>query len=463
MEADVELKIANEIMKTVNRLGMLYKLDALTEGRGNCFPLAVIAQCRRKEIFCKLERRLQTLIKVGDPTQFRYALRNFALKSDTMVVKNFRKSYDQVVAPIDNRCWTQYWDLMTRNYEWVDSIFIQVTAWFINHDIRIIGTTARVGEPFITISGNLSSENHPCNGSPLILGCKSNVHYQSLLPIESNPERSRNIISNQNLVDTPGNSADNRYCSFLLSTRTDTEGYNISKNGTKNMKLDQKLKSNEISVSNENTSAIKTFSYKIGNNFKIFEIFSDKRIRCPFCTKSYKNIQCHIQKSNCSVPNFKDFSDKLHNFILQHFEGERKQDQRDRKAKSNAKLRAIDNEKFKAKNVERRVKSDAKLRHKDNQNFKNQQANRRAKSDAKVKDSNPEKFKDDQSKRQAKLDCKLREQDNEKFKDKQAKRRAKSDAKLKDSNPEKFKDDQTKRRAKLDAKLREEDTDRFKY
>ena len=31
--------------------------------------------------------------------------------------------------------------------------------------------------------------------------------------------------------------------------------------------------------------------------------------------------------------------------MLQKFEDERKQDQRDRKAKSNAKLRAIDNEK----------------------------------------------------------------------------------------------------------------------
>ena len=91
MEVDVEMKIANDIMKTVNRLGMPYKLDILTEGKGDCFPLAVITQCRRKEIFCKLKRRLQTLRKNGDPTQFRSALRNFAIKSDTNVVKKFQK------------------------------------------------------------------------------------------------------------------------------------------------------------------------------------------------------------------------------------------------------------------------------------------------------------------------------------------------------------------------------------
>ena len=171
------------------------------------------------------------------------------------------------------------------------------------------------------------------------------------------------MTSTQNLIENPGNSADNRYCSSLLTTRTYTEGYITSKQGRQITKCDQKLKSNKISARNQNTSATKAFSYQIGKNFKIFGIFSDRRIRCPFCFKSYKNIQCHIQKSNCSVPNFKDFSDQLHTFKLQQFEDERKQDQRDRKAQSNAKLRAIDNKKFKEKNVERLAKADAKFRH----------------------------------------------------------------------------------------------------
>ena len=41
-----EQKISNEIMKNVKRLQLPLELDQLTEGKGDCFPLAVLAQCR---------------------------------------------------------------------------------------------------------------------------------------------------------------------------------------------------------------------------------------------------------------------------------------------------------------------------------------------------------------------------------------------------------------------------------
>ena len=66
---------------------------------------------------------------------------------------------------------------------WVDYIFIQSTAWFLGHDIIIVTTTSTEDHPFITISGNLMNENIPCPGIELTLGSKSQVHYQSLLPI----------------------------------------------------------------------------------------------------------------------------------------------------------------------------------------------------------------------------------------------------------------------------------------
>ena len=50
-----EAKIANEIMKTVQALGLPLKLDQLTEGLGNCFPISIIQQCRRPEIFNQLK------------------------------------------------------------------------------------------------------------------------------------------------------------------------------------------------------------------------------------------------------------------------------------------------------------------------------------------------------------------------------------------------------------------------
>ena len=80
---------------------------------------------------------------------------------------------------------------MVRNYEWVDYIFIQSAAWFLGHDIIIVTTTSTEDHPYITISGNLIDETIPCPGIPLTIGSKSNVHYQSLLPLEFRVSRNQ--------------------------------------------------------------------------------------------------------------------------------------------------------------------------------------------------------------------------------------------------------------------------------
>ena len=49
-----EIRIAHEITKAVRRLQLPLKLDEITEGRGNYFPLSVLAQCRRQEVFQNL-------------------------------------------------------------------------------------------------------------------------------------------------------------------------------------------------------------------------------------------------------------------------------------------------------------------------------------------------------------------------------------------------------------------------
>ena len=62
MASQNEQRIANEIMKTVRRLQLPLKLDEITEGRGNCFPLAILAQGRRQEIFQKLKSTTQIIM-----------------------------------------------------------------------------------------------------------------------------------------------------------------------------------------------------------------------------------------------------------------------------------------------------------------------------------------------------------------------------------------------------------------
>ena len=97
-------------------------------------------------------------------------------KSET--IQKYKLAYEEVVASIDKKTWEEYWEIMIRNYEWVDYIFIQSTAWYLGHDILIVTTTSMENKPFITISGNLVDENIPCPGIALVIGSKSNIHYQ---------------------------------------------------------------------------------------------------------------------------------------------------------------------------------------------------------------------------------------------------------------------------------------------
>jgi hypothetical protein len=179
-----EIRIAHEIMKAVRRLQLPLQLDEITEGRGNCFPLSVLAQCRRREIFHHLNSPIKNLAQQGDPTLLRRAICTFMMSSRHQKIQEYKRRYQEILATLDNRTWREYWNVMLRNYEWVDSVFIQSTAWFLGLDIIIITTTSTDEHPYITISGNLVDEQIPCQGIPLTIGSKSNVHYQSLLPLE---------------------------------------------------------------------------------------------------------------------------------------------------------------------------------------------------------------------------------------------------------------------------------------
>ena len=172
-----EIRIAHEIMKAVRRLQLPLKLDEITEGRGNCFPLSVLAQCRRQEIFQHLTTPIKGLIQQGDPTLLRRAVHSFIMKSRHPTIQSYKRRYEEILAALDNRTWREYWEVMVRDYEWVDYIFIQSAAWFLGHDIIIVTTTSTEDHSYITISGNLIDEQIPCPGIPLTIGSKSNVHY----------------------------------------------------------------------------------------------------------------------------------------------------------------------------------------------------------------------------------------------------------------------------------------------
>ena len=92
MATQTELSIASEIMKTVRRLELPLKLDEITEGRGNCFPLSILAQGRRSEIFSGLSSLTQTIMLQNDPTQLRREVYKFMNNSRHRTIQNYKKT-----------------------------------------------------------------------------------------------------------------------------------------------------------------------------------------------------------------------------------------------------------------------------------------------------------------------------------------------------------------------------------
>jgi hypothetical protein len=65
---------------------------------------------------------------------------------------------------------------------WVDHIFVQMIAWYMELDLLILTTSSQPENPVIFISGNINNIPAPGSIPPLVLGNYTNVHYQSLLP-----------------------------------------------------------------------------------------------------------------------------------------------------------------------------------------------------------------------------------------------------------------------------------------
>ena len=200
MESDNERRIGLEILKKIRSLQLPLKLDEITEGRGNCFPLAIIAQLHRPDVFRNLSESIRFLACQKDPNVLRQEIHRFMIHSKNPIILEYKRRYEEVIARIDVRNWCEYWKTMVKNYEWVDYIFVQSTAWFLGLDIIIITTTSTENHPYITISRNLTDESKPCQGIPLIIGCKSQLHYQSLIPLQMGSN------SRQLLFDSPTDS-----------------------------------------------------------------------------------------------------------------------------------------------------------------------------------------------------------------------------------------------------------------
>ena len=172
-------------METVHRLELPLKLDQLTEGLGNCFPISIVQQCHRPEILSYLRPKANQIVRLRNGhSTLRQNVTEFIMKSKTLRVQSFKKQFDETDGVVNRESWCQYWVRMKTDKTWVDYWFVQATAWYLQLDIWIVATSSTESSPYIVISGNLGDGSCPSDGPIITLGTKSNSHYQSLLPIE---------------------------------------------------------------------------------------------------------------------------------------------------------------------------------------------------------------------------------------------------------------------------------------
>ena len=72
---------------------------------------------------------------------------------------------------------------MRQHTVWVDYKFIQGTAWYLGHHIRIVTTQSTPENPYILIDGSQGEDSVPSHHVPLLIGSQLDLHFQSLLPL----------------------------------------------------------------------------------------------------------------------------------------------------------------------------------------------------------------------------------------------------------------------------------------
>ena len=168
-------------MNAISRCQQHLRLDEITRGDGNCFPRAVVQQCRRPEVHKNIENSKK--INTRDFMSLRNAVCNFILNTNNPSVEHFRNSYIENEYQTSRISWDDYWYAMRQDTVWVDYKFIQGTAWYLGHHIRIVTTQSTPDNPYIVIDGSQGEDSVPSHHVPLLIGSQLDLHFQSLLPL----------------------------------------------------------------------------------------------------------------------------------------------------------------------------------------------------------------------------------------------------------------------------------------
>ena len=391
------------LTSTILRCRLQLKLDNKTEGFGNCFPNAIVQQCRRHEIRKWLQENRKESIVYNHQT-LRNKVTSFALKSKHRTLTQYKTDYENILEIENKKSWNEYWHGMVQEGTWVDSVFVQMTAWFLGLDILILTTSAAQQNPFIRITGNIANTLEFSAGPPILIGNYTNVHYQSIIPLNM----------------------DLKFDQQPIMTSEENEAY------IENIKKDE-------------------FVYIYGGLTLVFHSVETNKLECPVCGKSFQRLISHITSKTCRIASMNIDIEEMTNQLNAFKEGFRLEKNRKRQKKWRENLQKENNgETIKTLQNNQKKKSRAKSKdERGSQIINEEQSKHRKKSHAKcLEEKGSMVIKDDQNKRKMKSQANLKEvRGAQEIKDDQNKRKMKSQANLKEiKGTQVIKDDQNKRK-----------------
>ena len=212
----IERKVADELLDASKQLDLELQLDRLAEFCYNSFPISILLQLRRKDVYESLDQDMKDLADKMDHYLLRRKIVDYIQKVDHPEVEEFKEEYKAKWE--EKRSWEDYWQGQLKP---VTSLywFKQATAWYLKLDIRIVAIEEDNPKfPFCTyvfdgLFENTSSNEEECKRNkkigPLYVGYKTDLQHQSLIPKEKQDkidEKEVNVNSTVTDHEVPGSS-----------------------------------------------------------------------------------------------------------------------------------------------------------------------------------------------------------------------------------------------------------------
>ena len=374
-----ERDLADRIMKYVNQHNLMLKLDKLTRGHGNCYPVAVLQQIRREDIFKSLGQDLRQAALTLDHLKLRNMVSDYILSSNDVQVNEMRLNFIEsmrALADIGENIvtWQEYWNNMRKDGTWAESYFVQATSYLLNVNIEIVDTSGNARRPTYFIESGKAGSQTIC------LGLVTGLHYQSLIKM---PVKAR--------VGTELGTSSKKEVKTPFKTEDKTSVMKEVKKPVQNPELKEVKTPLKTEVKKQVKTEVK-MSVKMQGN--------EANETCPVCMKNFVALLTHLNKNQkCQKAISKENMEKAKEKSEAKAKAKRKELNEKKRAQDPESARKDQNQR--KKNSRERKKADESLtsvqlkRTQDPESVKKDQNQRKKDSRERMKATDEKKYNED--------------------------------------------------------------------